>query len=140
MTNDPKILIKELEEKGLKIVALEDKNIALEEEVRLLKKALFGPKTERFIDSVDQPELGLDISPVDEKKAETEQIEYERKKKRKGLKLERFSYPDDLAVEEVNVGELKPVRICEKTGEQMILMRTEKSDKLAIRPSQYYIR
>ena len=154
MSNDPYNLIKELKEKTEKInslegkntvledknTVLEDKNTVLEQENRLLRKALFGPKSERYINDENQLELELDISPVKKEKAEQEKIEYERVKKRKGLKLERFTYPDDLPVEEVKLGDLSKSRFCEKTGEAMVLIRTEKSDKLAIRPSQYYIR
>ena len=123
-----------------KNLSLEGKNFDLQDQIRLLHNALYGKKSERIIADGKQPELGLDIEAVSSEAVETERIEYERKKKRQGLKLNRLSWPEDLEVVEVEVGDMQAGKGCADTGEQLVFIRAEITDKLALRPEQYFIR
>jgi len=111
----------------------------LREEVAWLKKQLFGRKAERLVDiAAEQPELGLALAEeADQAVTETTVAEHTRKDRKKP---ERFQIPDDLPVEETVLDISEEDRVCLETGEPLVKLREEVSDKLAFRPGYFFIK
>lgn len=103
------------------------------------KKQLFGRKAERLVDlAADHPELGLAVEAADEPAVNETPVPAHTRRERK--QTERFSIPEDLPVEEVVLDLPEEEKLCPETDEPLTLLREEISDKLAIRPQQFYIK
>ena len=111
----------------------------LREQNEWLKKQLFGRKAERFVDiAAEQLELGLGLQEAPEHPVtETTVPEHTRKAKKKP---ERFSIPDDLPVEETVLDVPEEDRVCLETGEPLVKLRDEVSDKLAYQPGYFFVK
>jgi len=132
------------------LAELEAENRRLRERIRLLEKALFGPRSERLIDDgAGQGKFDDLLAELDAltKQAEEEERKLEQEKekqrakrtnreKRKPRKLEEL-VPEDLPVKEVILDVPEEDKICLETGEQMVKIGEERSRKLAYQPGQY---
>jgi len=113
----------------------------LKEQLAWLRKQLYGPKSEKLSNiPLDAPLLPCfdfgDEVIAEEKK---EQISYERKKgvKKDSCKLE---LPDNMEVRET-IHELPEEKLIdEATGEELVEIGRESTDKLASCPAKYYIK
>ena len=121
---------------------LEEENIRLKEELRMLRKSLFGPKSERVIANPDdQPDLeGFDLEPTSED-AQDEVLpvaEVMPVKRRKQKHV--FTIPEDLPREEVHCGPTADMIVCPVSKRPMKKIGEERSEKLAFKPAQYFVK
>lgn len=123
--------------------SLEAENFHLKERLAWFERQVFGQKSERFIDNFppEIPELpGLDIPENAKDKPEFEVVpEHKRRKNSKGKNQYKVSYPDTLDVEE-NIIDIPPEeRFHPVTGEPLVEIDRDITDKLGYRKSSYYI-
>ena len=115
-------------------------NQRLKQRIRLLEKALFGPKSERMID-LDENQLEFDqfleeFERLNSKleAQEEEQIRVEKKLKRKKKRSLSELIPDDLPEEEIILD------LPEDEKEDLVKIGEERSRKLAKKPASYYVK
>jgi transposase len=129
-----------LEENLSKTLESKEAEIArLNEELAILKKALFGRKTERVI-PVPENQLELALQFASNEAPEVEEPIKNKRKSRKGLKLSRFEIPDDLPREEIRIDISEEDKVCLETGTKLQWMRDEISEKLAYKPGSFYVK
>lgn len=112
--------------------------------IRLLEKALFGPRSERLVptdeDQAEFESLLAEIEDLSEKLDEEpaeEPSPRTGRKKNKRRDLEELA-PEDLPVKEIVIEPPEEERICLETGEPMEKIGEERSRKLAYRPGEYF--
>lgn len=131
-------------EKGdAEIHALKIEILHLKERLAWFERQVFGQKSERFIDELPSeiPELpGLIIPESEGPKIELEIVpEHKRKKKSEGKNQYKVEYPDTLDVEEEVIDIPAEDRFHPKTGEPLVEIGRDVTDKLGYRTSSYYI-
>jgi len=114
----------------------------LKEQLEWFKRQVFGEKSERIIDPLnDQPDLPMDIPENEVEEPELVVIpEHTKRKPKKGSGQYTLEYPDDLDVEKTIHALSGDDLVCKKTGKTMVEIDREHSDKLACKPQVYYIR
>ena len=133
------LMAKTLEVPSAKVADLEAENDRLKLRIRLLEKALFGPKSERLIGlDENQPEFEELVKELDSLSEELDQQQEEvtqqrnpRRKKKSSLK---DLIPDDLPEEEILLD------ISEEEKEGLVQIGEERSRKLAKKPASYYVK
>lgn len=128
-------LVKKLSKR---VDSLSDENNRLKEELAILKKALFGQKSERIISSDAQLEFDLGITSEEAQPVEPEKSKV--RKSRKGKKLSRFEIPEDLPCEEIILEVAEENKICQETGQPMKFFKYEETKKLAYKPGSYFVK
>jgi len=149
--NPPGTLCDALAEKG-RLVAekeqLERENKLLRERIRLLEKALYGPRSEKLVGTDSQlefeamlkelellqGELGQDAEP--EAPAEPAGPRRRRRPRRKLAEL----IPEDLPREDVVIDVPEHDRISPATGELLVRIGEDVVEKLAHRPGHYFVK
>ena len=136
-------LREELRRRDTSIIGLQQQVSHLTEQLDWFKRQLFGKKSERFMDiNPLQPALGdlLDGVPESpEEPVKTKTVTCPVKRRRRGEGDDGITMPDDLPIVE-KVHELDPEEaVCLETGEPLKIIDYEISDKLAIKPPQFYI-
>jgi transposase len=121
-----------------KVDVLSGENERLKEENAILKKALFGQKSERIVSSDAQLEFDLGDSANEPPPASPEGSK--SRKSRKGKSLSRFEIPEDLPCEEIILDVPEKDRICQETGKAMELFKYEETRKLAYKPGSYFVK
>lgn len=132
-------MTKLLEKSAAEVAGLKAENDRLKQRIRLLEKALFGPKTEREIDlDENQPEfeelvkeldcLSEELDQQEEKLTEQRSSKGKKKSSLKGL------IPDDLPEEEIVLD------LPEEEKEGLVQIGEERSRKLAKQPGSYYVK
>ena len=122
------------------VQALQGKLAAATDQLEWFKRQVFGQKSERLIDLPgDIPDLPeFEMPEATEPKPETIEIpKHTRKKRPKGS--DSIEIPDDLEREEV----LVDIPEAERTlpdGTPLKRIGEERSEKLAFRPSEYYVK
>jgi transposase len=129
-------------EKDQRIAALEGELQVVKEHLALLKKYLFGAKSERIVaDLTEQPllpdVLSGPLSPAPEPVLEN--ISYQRRKATRNVGSDRISYPDHLPVTRIELDLPEAQKVCPETGEPLICIGTEVTRKLARKSEQFYI-
>jgi len=116
----------------------------LNEQLELLKRHIFGQRSEKYVEHLDANQLYLDgFEPTDistergEKETESE-VKKKKKKKRHGL--DKVTLPKDLPVEEVFIDVSPEEKVCPETGKPLVKIGEEVTHKLAYRPGSYYIK
>lgn len=119
-----------------KAQSLEEENVSLRYQVEQFKKALFGPKSERFTNApAELPELPFETAPEVQEEIEEEAVEkitYERKK-RASAHSGRQPLPEGLPVEEVKIYPEGDLSDMDCIGEEV-------TETLECRPAQLYIK
>lgn len=124
------------------IQLLKEENAYLKEQIKLLQKIIFGKKSERIIDSQDDLFLpGLEPSSDDES-LEKDKIEVaaHEKRKAKSTPINTIQYPEDLPVETTILDLKDEEKIDSKTGQSLVKIGEEVTKKLAVKPSQFFIK
>ena len=114
---------------------------AMKEQLEWCKRQIFGQKSERLIDLPnDVPEIpGFEMPEADEPEPENIEVPKHTRKKRKSTGEFTIDYPDDLE----RVEQLVDVPEAERTLPDGTLMKRigeDRSEKLAFRPGEYYIK
>jgi transposase len=116
----------------------------LRNRIRLLEKALFGPRSERLIDCAAQLEFEGMLKELEETAAELEKQEENveppapapAKKRRRRRNLQDL-IPEDLPEEQIVI-DLKPEeKVDDETGEPLVRIGEERVVKLAYTPGSY---
>ncbi len=135
--------VKTIEELESKNRFLEAELLCLKEQLEWFKRQVSGQKSERFIEEFP-PELpvlpGLNIPEKDETKVGLKVIpEHKRKKKSKNKNQYKVEYPDTLDVKEEVIDIPPENRIHPETGEELVEIGRDVTEKLGYRTSSYYI-
>jgi transposase len=137
--------VEELASKDACILELRGQIVVLAEQLEWFKRQLFGKKSERVVE-LDPKQLLLDgllgeVPETEEDKPEEKQKpRSNQKRKRRGEGTDGVSMPDGLPIVE-EIHELPPEEaICLETGLPLKIIGYEVSDKLAIKPPEFYIR
>lgn len=124
-------------------------NARLRERIRLLEKALFGPKSERLIqDPADQQLFADLLKEVEELNRELERSEEQlaperpapapaRRRIRRNLDQ---LIPEGLREEEILVDLPAEDKISLETGEPLVRIGEDVTRKLAVKPPEYYVK
>ena len=142
-------LEEELATKDRLLLEKEQENGRLRHRIKLLEKALFGPRTERILNTPDgQGEFEDLLAEVQslsdqladqEKNLETEKPKRKNKSRRSRRNLEDL-IPDDLPREEIFLDLPEEDKICLETGEPLVRIGEDISKKLAYKPGSYYLK
>jgi transposase len=119
----------------------------LRRRIRLLEKALFGPRSERIMPNESQPEFEALLRELGELNAELEKSEPEapvepsatprrRRPKRSLAEL----IPEDLPREDVVIDVPEEERTDPETGRELARVGEDVVEKLARKPAQYYVK
>jgi transposase len=113
----------------------------LKRQLAWFQKEVFGQKSERFIDQVDSPLLPGFEFPEEEEESETPEIAvpcHSRRASRKDSTA--VDIPDDLPriTEVIDIAD--DDKSCPKTGEQLIEIGRDVTEKLAFRPGEYFVK
>lgn len=140
----------ELEEKDRLLEEKEAEIERLRHRIRLLEKALFGPRSERVVDVNDkQPEFDELLAELlnlsDELERQNRELEEaakqkktpQRRKKRRSLE---DLIPDDLPREEIVMDIPEEDRVCLETGKPLVRIGEERTEKLAYKPGCYFLK
>jgi len=142
-----------LAEKDRQIAERDAKITALLQRIRLLEKALFGPRSERIVDTVNDGQGVFEalIKEVDELNRQLEQVQQaetpakpvaaaaEPKKRKPRRNLEEL-LPDDLPQEEIVVDVPEEDKVCLETGDALVKIGEERVKKLAFKPGSYFVK
>jgi len=148
-TGSPQELIDELKEKDLLLAEKDAEIERLRHRVRLLEKALFGPRSEKvFDDPANQQTFDELLAQVGELNRELERKEQEavqerkRRTRRRPVSRRKLSelIPEDLPREEIVVDVPEQAKVCPETGQPLRKIGEERSAKLAYKPGYYYLR
>ena len=128
-----------LEKESTEVVELKAENDRLKQHIRLLEKALFGPKSEREIGlDENQPEFEDLVKELDSLSEELDQQEekltHKRSSKRKKKASLKELIPEDLPEEEILLD------IPEEEKEGLVKIGEDRSHKLAKKPASCYIK
>lgn len=128
-----------LENETTEVTELKAENNRLKQRIRLLEKALFGPKSEREIDlDENQPEFEDLVKELDSLSDELDQQENKLTQQRNSTRKKKSSLkdliPEDLPEEEIILD------VPEEEREGLIQIGVDRSRKLAKKPASYYIK
>ena len=124
-------------EKDQRIAALEGELQVVKEQLALLKKYLFGAKSERIVADLTVqpllPDLFSEPMPPAPEPA-LEKISYQRRKAKRNVGSDRISYPDHLPVTRIELDLPESDKVCAETGEPLALVRRSPAN-WPVRPS-----
>ena len=132
-----------------RIRELEEEIERLRHRIRLLEKALFGPRSERLVrDPEDQGTFEDLLREVDELNRQLdrsdEQLREERKTqapKRRGKRRNLDELiPEGLREEEIVVDVPEEEKISLETGKPLVKIGEDRTRKLAVKPPEYYVK
>ena len=115
----------------------------LEHQVRLLQRALYGPKSERLMDRGQQLELEELLAQLTSELAEATPpppLPEPRETRRKITPHGRALIPDHLPRVEVLIDLPEQDKVCLETGAPLVRIGEERSEKLAYQPASYYVK
>ncbi len=114
----------------------------LQEQLAWLKKQLFGQRSEKFVDGVNenQPFLpGFELPKrAEEEKKKTIPTHERRQPKRDGK--DKITLSPDIPVERQTIDLPEEEKTCAETGEKLIKIGEEVTRKLAHKPGSYFIK
>lgn len=119
-------------------------NERLRQRIKLLEKALFGPRSERLVEAPEnQGTFSEMLAELEELSEQLDEVAEpppparppRRRKKRRSLEE---LIPDDLPTEEIVLDVPEEDRVCLETGEPLVQIGEERSIKLAYKPGSYY--
>ena len=148
-TGSPQELIDELKQKDLLLAEKDAEIERLRHRIRLLEKALFGPRSEKvFDDPANQQTFDELLAQVGELNRELERKEQEAAQERKRRTPRRPTsrrklselIPEDLPREEIVLDVPEEQKVCPDTGQPLRKIGEERSAKLAYKPGYYYLR
>lgn len=122
------------------VCSLQNQISFLQEQLEWFKRQVFGQRTERMVDLVDEKQLcfeGFELSglPVEEKS-----VTVHKRKAPKQKSQDKISLPPDLPVEQVVIDLPEEKRVCPETGKPLVKIGEERSLKLAYRPASYFLK
>jgi transposase len=121
---------------------LQDKILHLEEQLEWFKRQIFGKRSERVVGNVDKHQLmfegfeSLETSNKEQKKIIP--AHSRRKPNRNGK--DKISLSPDLPVKTTILDVPEEEKVCQETGEALVQIGVEVSQKLAHQPGSYYIK
>ncbi len=121
--------------------ALKEENAFLKEQIKQLKKMIFGAKSERFVDNPDALYLpglepGKDEIPVED----IISVPAHEKRKAKSTPLNKITYPDELPVETTVIDLKEEEKVDTATGAPLVRIGEEVTKRLAVKPSQFFVK
>lgn len=133
--------VKAIEELETRNRSLEAKIFHLEERLAWFERQVFGQKSERFTEEfpTEESELPGFVIPEPEKPELEVVPEHKRRKKNKGKNQYKVQYPDTLPVEEEILDIPAEERIHPKTGEELVEIGRDVTEKLGYKTAAYYI-
>ncbi len=135
-------LIAENTQHKMVIEQLRKEMLHLQEQLAWLKKQLFGQRSEKFVDGVNenQPFLpGFELPKnAEEEKKKTISAHERRQSKRNGK--DKITLSPDIPVERQTIDLPEEEKTCAETGEKLIKIGEEVTRKLAHKPGSYFIK
>lgn len=114
----------------------------LEEQMAWLKRQIFGTKSEKTINNLEQPQLfeeGFGLSPNPQAEEKQPVPAHERKKTNRNGK-DTITLPPDLPVERQVIDIPEEEKICAETGQPLVKIGEEVTLKLAQKPGSYFLK
>ncbi|MBM3192259.1 MAG: IS66 family transposase [Chlamydiae bacterium] len=120
---------------------LEATVLSLQEQLNWFKKQLFGKKSERFIADDNQLYFpGLELPPSIEPVEKTIDVPAHKKKQGNSASSNGITFPEDLPIEEVILDLPEDQRIDPVTGNPLVYIGEEVSQKLGKKAASYFIK
>ena len=112
----------------------------LKEQIEWFKRQIFGQRSEKFIDKNGEQFLlnGFEKTTVEEK--QREEITVHRRKKPNRDGKDKITLPEDLPVEKQVIDIPENEKICSETGQALVKIGEEVTQKIAHKPGSYYIK
>lgn len=126
----------ELENKRLK-----NELILLKEQLDWLKRQIFGKRSERIINDETQQQLYFEgFEPQPEAKTKTKTIDAHTRRTPDRDGKDKIEIPSDLPVRQTILDVPEDEKVCQETGEALVQIGVEVTQKLAHEPGSYYIK
>ena len=119
---------------------LRGKVVSLEEQLAWLKRQIFGKKSERVVQDLNQEQLKFEGFNDTPSKEETQTIPAHERKKRQSTGADAIQLPSDLPVETIVLDVSEEDKICKTTGVALKKIGEDIAYKLAYRPGSYYLK
>jgi transposase len=128
-------------EQALKLnVSLQKEVDYLNEQLAWFHRQLFGKRSEKIIEaSPEQPTL-FDLGPIPEVKKPKKDKPADPSKERKNKDSGKINFPEHLPIERIIIDLKEDEKICPLTKKPLIRIGEEVSQKLAQKPTSYYIK
>jgi transposase len=112
----------------------------LTEQLEWFKRQIFGQRAEKFIDKNAEQLLlqGIEDIPQDEPQKETIATHQRIKPKRNGQ--DKITLPEDLPIERQVIDIPENEKICSETGQTLVKIGEEVTQKIAHKPGSYYLK
>jgi transposase len=122
------------------IQQLKEHNSYLNEQLNWFKKQVFGQRSEKIV-SLNPEEMflpGLDLPAVQVKKQQNIPAHLRRTVRKENSN--KLSFPEDLPVERTIIDLKDEEKICSGTGQPLVKIGEDVTQKLAHKPGSYYIK
>lgn len=130
-----------LEQHNQEVETLKQEIKVLTEQLEWFKRQIFGKKSEKIVAKNEDNILYLfDINSLEQPVLEKEQKIAEHTRKCFKKNSTQISFPKDLPIERVELDLGKAEKTCQTTGQQLVKIGEEVTQKLAHRPGSYYIK
>lgn len=113
----------------------------LKEQLNWLKRQIFGKRSERVVNTINEEQLlfeGFENIPLPEEKKRHIPAHDRKKPNRNGQ--DKISLPSDLPVKTTIIDIPEEEKICQETGQLLVRIGEEVTQKLAHEPGSYYIK
>ena len=120
--------------------SLREENKWLKEQLEWLKRQLFGKKSEKVILPSNEVQLTLFEQEPPKKEVATTLVSVHERKKHERSGEYKITLPEDLPIETTIIDVEEEKKVCGTTGEPLVKIGEEITDKLAFRPGSYFIK
>jgi transposase len=120
---------------------LRNENARLKEQLDWLKRQIFGKRSERIVNDGTHQQLYLEgLEPQPAPKTKTKMIDAHTRRIPDRNGKDKIELPSDLPVKTTILDVPENEKICQETGEALVQIGVEVSQKLAHEPGSYYIK
>jgi transposase len=135
------LLIEELHKRDNDLRQRDEKIIDLEEQLAWLKRQIFGKRSEKNVENLNDQQLKFeDFESLPRSNEEEKTVKGHTRKKPNRDGKDKITLPSDLPVKTTIIDIPEEEKICQETGLPLVKIGEEVTHKLAHEPGSYYIK
>lgn len=134
-------LLNEIADREKKIADRDAKIVYLQEQLDWFKRQIFGKRSERVVSDANSEQLMLaGFENLEQQESQKKKVAAHSRKKPNREGQDKITLPDDLPVKTTILDIPEEQKVCQETGQPLVLIGTEVSFKLAHEPGSYYVK